>query len=142
MTQAFGGTLQPDGAHLFPVRVYFEDTDFSTNVYHAAYLKFFERARTEFLRAHGLHHAELAREGLAFAVREMTISYDKPAHIDDLLEVQTRLESLSGARFILDQQIARDGQVICRARVTAVLLTLDGRPTRLPQALRARFSAA
>ena len=73
----FGGALRDDGAHIFPVRVYFEDTDFSGNVYHAAYLKFFERARTEYLRAHGIHHPELAQEGMAFAVREMTISYDR-----------------------------------------------------------------
>lgn len=132
----FGGTLGPDGVHRFPVRVYFEDTDFSTNVYHAAYLKFFERARTEFLRAHSIHHSELIAEGLAFAVREMTISYDRPARIDDLLEVETRMEEAGGARFVLDQALLRDGETICRARVVAVLLNEKGRPVRLPARLR------
>lgn len=142
MTAVFGGTLLPDGTHLFPVRVYFEDTDFSTNVYHAAYLKFFERARTEFLRAHGVYHRDLAEQGLAFAVREMTIAYDRAAHIDDVLEVKTQIGALSGARFVLDQTMVRDDETVCRARVTAVLLTLDGRPVRLPAALRARFATA
>lgn len=132
----FGGEIGHDGVHRFPVRVYFEDTDFSTNVYHAAYLKFFERARTEFLRAHGIHHSELIAEGLAFAVREMTISYERPAHIDDLLDVETVMAEAGGARFVLDQALRRDGQVICRAKVVAVLLNQSGRPVRLPARLR------
>ncbi|WP_332712457.1 tol-pal system-associated acyl-CoA thioesterase [Pelagibacterium mangrovi] len=132
----FGGEIGPDGVHRFPVRVYFEDTDFSTNVYHAAYLKFFERARTEFLRAHGIHHSELIADGLAFAVREMTISYDRPAHIDDLLEVETRVAETGGARLVLGQTLLRDGEVICRAGVTAVLLNAGGRPVRLPDRLK------
>lgn len=133
----FGGEIGSDGVHRFPVRVYFEDTDFSTNVYHAAYLKYFERARTEFLRAHGIHHSELIKDGLAFAVREMTISYDRPAHIDDLLEVATRMAEAGGARFVLEQTLTRAGEVICRARVVAVLLNAAGRPVRLPAGLKA-----
>lgn len=128
--------------HRFSVRVYFEDTDFSTNVYHAAYLKFFERARTEFLRAHGIHHSELITQGLAFAVREMTISYDRPAHIDDLLDIETTMAEAGGARFVLGQTLLRDGETICRARVVAVLLNANGRPVRLPAALRAALSAS
>ena len=132
----FGGALGEDGVHRFPVRVYFEDTDFSTNVYHAAYLKFFERARTEFLRAQGIHHSELIAEGLAFAVREMTISYDRPAHIDDLLEVTTVMAEAGGARFLLGQTLLRGEETICRAKVLAVLLNERGRPVRLPERLR------
>lgn len=132
----FGGEIGPDGIHRFPVRVYFEDTDFSTNVYHAAYLKFFERARTEFLRAHGIHHSELIAEGLAFAVREMTISYDRPAHIDDLLEARTIMSKAGGASFMLNQTLVRNGEIICRAGVVAVLLNERGRPVRLPARLR------
>lgn len=135
----FGGAMGEDGSHRFPVRVYFEDTDFSGNVYHAAYLKFFERGRTEYLRARDIHHAALAREGLAFAVREMTISYDRPAHIDDLLLVTTRMTEARGARFHLEQVIERDGEVLCRAQVTAVLLTLAGKPVRLPAGLREKL---
>jgi len=133
----FGGEIGADGIHRFPVRIYFEDPDFSTNVYHAAYLKFFERARTEFLRAHGIHHSQLIAEGLAFAVREMTISYDRPARIDDLLEVTTEMAAAGGARFALAQSIKRDTEIICRAQVQAVLLNAAGRPVRLPAALRA-----
>lgn len=139
---AFGGTLDDEGTHRLPVRVYFEDTDFSTNVYHAAYLKFFERGRTEFLRARGIHHADLAARDMAFAVRDMSISYDKPAKIDDLLEVATRLEAMSGARFVLEQAITKDGVTLCRTQVTAVLLTMAGKPVRLPAELRALFTSA
>lgn len=136
----FGGELGSDGTHRFPVRVYFEDTDFSGNVYHAAYLKFFERARTEYLRAHGIHHAEMAKDGLAFAVREMTISYDRAAHIDDLLEVETRMVEATGARFVLEQAMARGGETITRAKVIAVLMNGKGRPVRLPKELLALLS--
>src|SRR5690606_25476414 len=87
---AGGGGVTP---HTFPVRVYYEDTDFSGNVYHAAYLKFFERGRTEFLREMGVHHSELARQGLAFAVRSMQIEFEAAAHIDDELLVETRVTS-------------------------------------------------
>ncbi|WP_421951006.1 YbgC/FadM family acyl-CoA thioesterase [Pelagibacterium sp.] len=132
----FGGEIGADGIHRFPVRVYFEDTDFSTNVYHAAYLKFFERARTEFLRAHDIHHSELIAEGLAFAVREMTISYDKPAHIDDLLVARTIMTKAAGASFVLEQTLERNQETICRASVVAVLLNDKGRPVRLPARLR------
>lgn len=133
----FGGAIGPDGVHRFAVRVYFEDTDFSTNVYHAAYLKFFERARTEFLRAHGIHHSELMAQGLAFAVREMTISYDRAAHIDDLLEIATEMTQAGGARFMLEQTMTREGETVCRAKVQAVLLDSAGKPVRLPATLRA-----
>ncbi|WP_342771504.1 tol-pal system-associated acyl-CoA thioesterase [Pelagibacterium sediminicola] len=138
----FGGEIGKDGEHRFPVRVYFEDTDFSGNVYHAAYLKFFERARTEYLRAHGIHHAEMAKAGLAFAVREMTISYDKAAHIDDLLEVGTRMAEATAARFILEQTIRRGNEIVTHARVVAVLMNDKGRPVRLPQELRALLSGS
>ncbi len=138
----FGGAIGPDGRHRFPVRVYFEDTDFSGNVYHAAYLKFFERARTEYLRAHGIRHADMAKDGMAFAVREMTISYDRAAHIDDLLEVETAMVEATGARFILEQAMTRNGEVITRARVVAVLMNAQGRPVRLPKALVALLSGS
>ncbi|AEQ52463.1 YbgC/FadM family acyl-CoA thioesterase [Pelagibacterium halotolerans] len=132
----FGGEFGSDGVYRFPVRVYFEDTDFSTNVYHAAYLKFFERARTEFLRALGIHHFELIAGGQAFAIREMTISYDSPAHIDDLLEIATEMTEVGRARMVLRQTLVRDGEIICRAGVVAVLLNEKGRPVRLPARLR------
>ena len=122
--------------HHFPVRIYYEDTDFSGNVYHAAYLKFFERGRTEFLRDEGIHHSELAAQGIAFAVRSMDIEFDGAAHIDDLLTVVTEVGAVSGARLTLDQTILRDGAVLTRARVVVVAIKTSGGPARMPAAVR------
>jgi acyl-CoA thioester hydrolase len=95
--------------HRFTVRVYYEDTDFSGNVYHSAYLHFFERARTEFLRSIGVHHSELIGQGIAFAVRSMQIEFEEAAHIDDVLEVETRVEGVTPARPGHRQDTARCG---------------------------------
>ena len=122
-------------SHRFPVRVYYEDTDFSGNVYHAAYLHFFERGRTEFLRDEGIHHSELIKEGIAFAVRSMEIEFVRAAHIDDELVVDTSLIEMTGARFTLDQSIERGDELVARAKVVAVAIKSDGKPTRLPHAL-------
>ena len=127
--------------HRFPVRIYYEDTDFSGNVYHAAYLKFFERGRTEFLRDIGVHHFELAKDGIAFAVRSMEISFDGAAHIDDLLEVTTQVEAMTGARLTLAQTMARDGAILTRAMVVVVAIKTQGGVARMPKALLARLSA-
>lgn len=124
-------------ANSFSVRVYYEDTDFSGNVYHAAYSKFFERARTEWLRALGVHHSSLMEEGLAFAVCEMNIVFDKPAKIDDVLEVETQVSQMTGARVMLDQTVRRDEDVLVRASVQIAMINAAGRPVRLPQTLRA-----
>lgn len=125
--------------HHFPVRIYYEDTDFSGNVYHAAYLKFFERGRTEFLRDNGIHHSELAGEGIAFAVRSMDIQFDGAAHIDDLLDVTTEVAAASGARLTLRQAILRDGVVLTRATVLVVAIKTSGGPARMPKAILALF---
>jgi acyl-CoA thioester hydrolase len=125
-------------AHRFEVRVYYEDTDFSGAVYHAAYLHFFERGRTEFLRAEGIHHSELLEEGIAFAVRSMNIDFQRAAHIDDLLVVDTAVAEISGAKLTLDQTIERGDELIARARVVVVAVRGD-KPTRLPMRLVAAF---
>lgn len=127
-------------AYSFPVRVYYEDTDFSGNVYHAAYLKFFERGRTEWLREAGIHHHELARQGIAFAVRSMEIQFDGAAHIDDLLTVRTAIQAMTGARLVLEQTILLDEKVLTRAQVTVVAIKTAGGPVRLPAAITARFA--
>src|SRR5213076_2612111 len=96
-----------DGAHVFPVRVYYEDTDFSGAVYHANFLKFCERARSECLRLLGIHHRAQSDETgarIGFVVRRMSCEFRKPAHFDDLLEIETRLLEVSGARMELDQR--------------------------------------
>lgn len=130
-----------NATHRFEVRVYYEDTDFSGNVYHAAYLHFFERARTEFLRAEGIHHSELAKEGIAFAVRRMEIDFAGAAHIDDLLTVETSVIAITGARLTLQQTIARGSVELARATVVVVAITTGGRAARMPKAILARFSA-
>ena len=128
-------------SHRFPVRVYYEDTDFSGNVYHVAYLHFFERGRTEFLRAEGIHHSELIGDGIAFAVRSMEIDFVRAAHIDDELVVDTAVIEITGARMTMDQSIERGDELVARAKVVAVAIKSHGKATRLPRALLARFSA-
>lgn len=127
--------------HRISVRVYYEDTDFSGNVYHASYLKFFERGRTEFLRDLGIHHSELARDGIAFAVRSMQIDFDGAAHIDDLLDVETQVSSLSGARLRLAQVIRRGTETLTRAEVEVVAIKVGGGAARLPRAILAALKA-
>lgn len=121
-------------AFVHPVRIYYEDTDFSGVVYHAAYLKFFERGRTEALRAAGVRHSDLLNraEPLAFAVRKMTTEWIVPARIDDLLEVRTSFEEVRGARMFLKQEIWRGETLLARAEVEAACMNLDGKPRRLP----------
>jgi len=121
----------------FEIRVYYEDTDFSGNVYHGSYVKFFERARTEWLRKVGIHHSELANDGLAFAVSKMEIDFLKSSHIDDLLKVTTRITSLSGARISLEQVISKEEVEITRAEVSVAMINKVGRATRLPKNWRA-----
>lgn len=132
-----------EGGHVLPVRVYYEDTDFTGIVYHGAYVRFFERARSDFLRLLGIHHKELADgnhgAALAFAVRSMTLDFQRPARIDDILEVHTSLSEYKGARVKLDQLIYRGGELLVSAAVTVAVITAEGRPTRLPQPLAERL---
>lgn len=127
--------------HRLTVRVYYEDTDFSGNVYHAAYLHFFERGRTEFLRDLGVYHSELVKDGIAFAVRSMSIDFVAAAHIDDLLEVTTEVESATVARLNLRQTISRGDAVITSAAVQVVAIKTTGGATRLPRELQAALKA-
>jgi acyl-CoA thioester hydrolase len=129
--------------HRFSVRVYYEDTDAGGIVYHAAYLHFAERARTEMLRAQGFDHVGLQREhGILFAVRRCTIEFMAPARLDDLLMVETRPLRLGGARMVLEQKVIRDETVLVVLEVElAVLARQDLRPRRLPEAVRAGFTA-
>ena len=120
--------------HLLPVRVYYEDTDFTGVVYHANYLRYFERGRSDFLRVAGISHIELdaREEPFAFAVRHMEIDFVRPAKVDDALLVRTVFEPVKGVRMIARQQIERDGEVLCKAVVEAVCVRPDGRPARPP----------
>ena len=118
--------------HLLPVRVYYEDTDFTGVVYHANYVRYFERGRSDFLRAAGIGHTDLMEsdDPLAFVVAELNIKYVRPARIDDALVVRTRYEVVKGVRMLIRQAIERDGEVLARADVVAACIHLDGRPRR------------
>jgi acyl-CoA thioester hydrolase len=133
--------------HILPVRVYYEDTDFSGIVYHANYLRFAERGRSDFLRLTGVNHTELFQgdDPLAFAIHRMEIDFVRPARIDDRLEVHTRYVRAGGARLEATQTIYRCGEgglleEIWRAMVFAACLDGRGRPRRLPE--KARISLA
>jgi acyl-CoA thioester hydrolase len=128
---------------LFPVRVYYEDTDFSGVVYHANYLRFMERGRSEFLRAAGLRHEGLlkAEEPLVWAVRRMQIDFAKPARVDDALTVTTRVTEVTGARMVLAQRVTREDMILVAASVEACVLTLEGRPRRMPDTIRNALNA-
>jgi acyl-CoA thioester hydrolase len=119
-------------SHLLPVRVYYEDTDFTGLVYHANYVRYFERGRSDFLRLAGIGHADLLGEDppLAFVIADMTLKFVKPARIDDALVVRTHYDAIKGVRLMISQVVERDGEVLCRADVTAVCIHLDGRPRR------------
>lgn len=123
------------------VRVYYEDTDFSGVVYHASYLRFLERGRTEFLRARGVGHRELfeAGAGVHFAVRAMTIDFRRPALMDDLLEIETALEAVGGASIDMRQTVFRGEEALVCASVR-VAVVAGGRAARLPEDLRRRLS--
>lgn len=132
------------GGHMLPIRVYYEDTDFSGVVYHANYLRFMERGRTDYLRLLGVHHAELADgatgEALHFVVGHMEVDFRGAARIDDVLEVRTTFREVKGARIHLDQLVMRDGTALAAATVTAALIGRDGRPRRIPAFLREKLA--
>lgn len=124
--------------HSLPIRVYYEDTDFSSAVYHANYLKFCERARSDCLRLLGIHHSEL--HGTAsFVVRRMVCDFLKPALIDNLLEVETRFVEFAGARMELIQTVMRASEKLFEAQVTVALVDGQGRPKRLPLEMTKTF---
>lgn len=128
------------GVHIFQVRVYYEDTDAGGVVYYANYLKFAERARSEMLRALGVDNMRLAQEhDVAFAVRRCEADYMKPARLDDLLDVATRLIEVGGASLTAEQTIRRDGVDLVRLRVELACMNSAGRPARMPKDLRVRL---
>ena len=128
-------------AHEFPLRVYYEDTDFGGVVYYANYLKFIERGRSEWLRALGLDQKALKSDlGLVFAVRRVLADYLRPAVFDDALVVRTQLAGIGGARLDLLQEVSRGEELLFTAEVTLVCMSLEGKALRLPEALRAVFA--
>jgi acyl-CoA thioester hydrolase len=127
--------------HVLPIRVYFEDTDFSGLVYHGSYIRWCERGRSDFLRLIGNDHRALSegvsgREPAAFVVRRMRLEFLKPARIDEALEVTTRVQDTTAATLVLDQRVSRDGIKLFTAEVMVVLVSAAGKPLRLSTALR------
>ena len=143
-TFSLSGELTETG-HRLVQRVYYEDTDFSGVVYHARYLHFMERGRTDYLRLLGVEQGSLIleedREGLVFVVHRMEIDFKAPARMDDILTILTSTEKAGGAKMILNQEIRRGDQLLIAARVIIAVINAAGRPRRLPEALAARFLA-
>lgn len=137
------GSLSDDGLHVMPVRVYYEDTDASGIVYHANYLRFIERARTDVLRCAGLDHRRMmdAEDSTAFAVRQMDIRFHAPARLDDALEVRTRFMELRGARIRAAQSVWRGETLLFEAQVEVAVLDGAGRARRIPAFVRDALAA-
>jgi acyl-CoA thioester hydrolase len=129
--------------HRLQVRVYYEDTDFSGYVYHANYLKFCERARSDLIRSHGIDQTELARGDakMFFVIRRMNCEFLRPAVFDDVLTVETIPLEATGARFEMQQRVLRGDEVLFSADVTAVLIDGRGRPVRIPATLAEKLAA-
>jgi acyl-CoA thioester hydrolase len=138
-------TLQPElFVYSFPVRVYFENTDAGGVVYHGEYLKFLERARTEWLRHLGYEHQTLAREHrVLFVVTSLAIDFAKPARLDDSLAVSVRLESLGKVRCVFVQEVRRDDEVLVKAKVTVASVNAENmKPVEIPEGLRRKMEAS
>lgn len=136
LAAGLSGALTPFG-HRLMARVYYADTDFSGVVYHARYLEFFERGRSDFLRLAGVHHTELADgkhgEKIVWIVRRMEIDFRASARIDDVLTIDTRTNDISGARITMAQQLKRGDEVLVEAKVEAAIIGENGRPRRFPK---------
>ena len=129
------------GHHILPVRVYFEDTDFSGLAYHGSFVRWCERGRSDWLRLLGVHHSDLAAgaEPAAFVVRRLMVDYFKPASIDDVLEVVSSCTDLTTATLTLAQEVRRKDVLLAKAEVLVVLVSKAGRPMRLPARVRQVF---
>jgi acyl-CoA thioester hydrolase len=128
---------EPAMTHRQTIRVYFEDTDAAGIVYYANYLKFAERARTDWMRALGIPHSQMIkRDGLTLVVRRCLIDYLKPAHLDDELTVETELVKLGGASIDLAQRVWRGSEMLADMKVLVVCVGRDGKAARIPDYLR------
>lgn len=136
LSTGLSGALTPQG-HRLMARVYYADTDFSGVVYHARYLEFLERGRSDYLRLAGVHHSELAGgslgERIVWVVRRMEIDFRAPARIDDILTIDTRTDEISGARIFMAQKLWRGIDLLVEARIEAAIIGENGRPRRFPK---------
>ncbi len=127
--------------HRFPIRVYYEDTDFSGYVYHANYLKFCERARSDLIRVAGVDQNAMFAAGQAIVIRRMNCEFLRPAKFDDELEVISDNYRIEGIRLEMRQRVLRGEELLFLAEVTAVIIDARGRPIRVPEEIAARFGA-
>jgi acyl-CoA thioester hydrolase len=129
--------------HVLPVRIYYEDTDFTGMVYHANYLRYFERGRSDYMRLVGVDHTSLLNrpDPAAFTLTRIEVDYKRPARVDDALLVRTAWEAMKGPRSFIRQRIVRGEELIAQAMVHAVVITPDGRPRRPPAELVERLAA-
>jgi acyl-CoA thioester hydrolase len=142
LAAGLSGALTEFG-HQLMARVYYADTDFSGVVYHARYLEFFERGRSDYLRLAGVHHTELHEgkhgERIVWVVRRMEIDFRAPARMDDILTIDTSTQDISGARIVMAQQLKRRAEVLVEAKVEAAIIGENGRPKRFPKEWIAAF---
>ena len=132
-----------EGSHRFAIRVYYEDTDAAGIVYHSNYLKFAERARTEWLRDLGVQQRQWRDDtGLGFAVTRCEIDFRRPARLDDVLDVATRVLEVGGASLVAEQVIRREADEVARLKLVVACIDGNGKPARLPKDLRTAMSAA
>lgn len=132
-----------DGVHFLPIRVYFEDTDTSGIVYHARYLHFMERGRTEFMRCMDIPHSDImeGEDASAFAVKSVNIDYARPALVDDVLMVESHVIDVKGSSVTLVQKIKRGEDILVSATLRAVVIGQNLRPRRIPKEMRRHFEA-
>ena len=134
MTEPSSGWIE-GREHQLPVRIYYEDTDFTGMVYHANYLRYFERGRSDFFRIAGISHTELLSlaEPTAFTIVRIELDYRRAARVDDALLVRTTYDAVQGARLMVNQRITRGDELIAEARVQAVCIDMQGRAKRPPK---------
>lgn len=126
--------------HFYPIRVFYEDTDFSGLVYHANYLKYFERGRSSFLKLIGISHSDLWQDqGIAFTIRKFQIEYTAPSKIEDQLLIKTTYDKITGARLFITQECLKSDILISKAECEAACISEKGRPTRLPSDIKKKI---
>lgn len=128
---------------VFPIRVYYEDTDAGGVVFYANYLKFCERARTEWLRKLGFDQSKLDSElGLIFVVSETSLTYKKPAKLDDILSIHTEVESMGKASIVFSQDVYRENELLVQSKITVCCIKRDGfKPSAIPESVRLSFES-
>jgi acyl-CoA thioester hydrolase len=142
MAEREGSGRFDGGLHVLPIRIYYEDTDLSGVVYHANYLRYMERGRSEFFRCAGITRLAMldADEATAWTLRRAALEFVRPARLDDLIEVRTRATELSGARMKADQKIYRGDLLLVHGQVEACIITLSGKPRRIPAIIREKLA--